>query len=124
MAGIPIYTAYVTPLIKGINSLEEILKKGDQHAKENGIDADVEYIPARLFDDMHPLPFQVLIATNMGKMAFSALTGKPVDEKDWKPLEELKSFADCYERIEKTQKLLQTLVPEEINGKADDICEL
>lgn len=126
MAGLTVHTAYITSLLKGMSSLESILKKSEQHAREHNIDPDETYLSARLYDDMLPLTGQVVIATGMAKTAVSALTdgGAPVDEAGWKPLAELKTFGDMYGRIDKAKEILEALDVEEVNGKVDEVCEL
>lgn len=58
MTTITLYTITIPPLIRGLNNLSAILKKGADYANEKGI-PESKLLGTRLFEDMQALPFQV-----------------------------------------------------------------
>lgn len=114
-----IYDAYVPIMSKALTSLHAILTKAEAHAKENGTDADTEYIGASIYSDMKPLPFQIQTVANMVKVTSIPLTGVT---PEW-PSED-KSFAELFARVEMAREVLQTIKPELVNGKDDEEFEL
>lgn len=79
-----------------LKALEAILKKGE--ASPNGASLP----DARIVDDMLPLSFQVHVVTDTASKLVARLTGA-----DPTPFENnLKTFADFYERIEKVNGIL------------------
>lgn len=122
MAGISIYDAYIPLLSGAIDSLEAILTKAEEHAKENGINVDEAYISARIHEDMLPLSFQVWMVSGMTKTAISAVAGFGADK--WSAEEKLESFADLHARLKKTRELVAAATPELVNGKTNEEVDL
>ncbi|ROV88860.1 hypothetical protein VMCG_10195 [Cytospora schulzeri] len=120
MAGITFYDAYFPILIQSMDSLESILVKAQTYAKENGIDADAEYVPAKLYEDMKTLPFQVQIASTMVKRCVTRLTGAGAEE--WKDDET--TLEQLLARVRKTSELVKSVRPEDVNGKEDDVIDV
>lgn len=116
MAGYSLYDTYVVPWSKVLVSLDAILTKAEAHAEEKGLNADGEFIGARLCDDMLPLTFQIQTLSSQIKLPLGLLTGK---DPEW-PKDE-KTFADLHARIKKTQDYISSIKPEDINGREDEV---
>lgn len=119
MAGYSLYDTFVLRWVAALNSLDAILTKAEAHAKEKNIDADAQYIDAKIVDDMRPLTFQVQIVTAAVKLPLGALTG---NAPDW-PNEE-KTFADLHARIKLALDYVKGVKPEDINGREDEILKV
>lgn len=119
MAGYSLYDTFVLRWAAALNSLDAILTKAEAHAKEKNIDADAQYIDAKIVDDMRPLTFQVQIVTTAVKLPLGALTG---NAPDW-PNEE-KTFADLHARIRLALDYVRGVKPEDINGREDEILKV
>ena len=113
MAGISFYDAYVPTFITMLESLEAILKKAETHAKENNIDVNAEYAPARIYEDMLPLTFQIQVVSDGIKAFVVRVVG--VEVGVWKDDET--TFEQLYARIRKTLDLIKSVKPEDVNGK-------
>lgn len=119
MAGYSLYDTFVLRWVAALNSLEAILTKAEAHAKEKSIDANAQYIDAKIADDMRPLTFQVQIVTTAVKLPLGALTG---NAPDW-PNEE-KTFADLHARVKLALDYVKSIKPEDINGREDEILKV
>jgi hypothetical protein len=93
-----LYDASIPPLVHMLDSLTNILAKGEAHG---GIDAN----EARLATDMLPLKAQVYIATDGAKGCGARLAG--VEIPKYEDVEE--SFPDLIARVNKTIAFLQSL---------------
>lgn len=60
----PFYNYTIATLTRGLNTLSTLLKKAEEYAKEKNIPLD-ELLTARLVEDMKPLSFQIVTATNV-----------------------------------------------------------
>ncbi|UKZ82142.1 hypothetical protein TrVFT333_009926 [Trichoderma virens FT-333] len=72
---------------------------------------------ARIHPDMLPLVFQVIIVTDTSTKIVARLTG--VEPHVWEG--EVKTFADCYARIEKAQEILATADKDIINQRQNEV---
>ncbi|KAG8162453.1 hypothetical protein KVR01_008218 [Diaporthe batatas] len=113
MASSSFYDTHFTMLVTMLTSLEGILTKAEAHAKENNIDFNAEYAPARLFEDMYPLTFQVQTVSNTIKGFVKIVLG--VEVGTWDDNET--TFEQLFARIKKTRDLTDGLRPEDVNGK-------
>lgn len=59
MADITFYDAYVPIFLKCLDAADAILDKAVQHAKDNALNVDAEYINAAIADDMFPFAKQI-----------------------------------------------------------------
>lgn len=114
MGELSFYDSFVPIVVKGLNSLDGILTKAEGYAKEKGIDADAEFVSAKLAEDMLPLTFQIQAVSNGVKKSYTRITGKQLDE--WKDDE--KTFAELHTRIAKTLELMTSVKREDVDGKA------
>jgi len=109
---ISMYQSSVVVFIRHLENLSAILKKSEAHAEAKKIDQTV-LLNARLFPDMLPLTRQIQIACDAVKFGAGRLA--EVEMPVFEDVE--KSFPELYERITKTIKFLQTIKPEQIDGK-------
>lgn len=119
MAGYSLHNTYVVPWLKALAALDTILTKAEAHAKETGVDVDAEYIGAKLYDNMLPLTFQVQTVSSQIKLPLSLLAG---NAPEWENDE--KTFADLHARIKKTQDYANSVKPEDIDGREEEILKL
>lgn len=111
------YQASIPVFQKTLGNLKAILKKGEDHCTAKKIDPSV-MLASRLFPDMFALTRQVQIATDVAKGAACRLAGKDLVSFEDKET----SFADIYDRIDRTLALLAATKPAEIDGsEARDI---
>lgn len=120
MTGLTLYDTYIGTYLKALSALDGILTKAETHAKENGKDADAEYAGARIHDDMLPLTFQIQSVSNLIKLPISSMTEN--GSEAW--ADDEKTFADLHARIKKTQDLLNSVKPEQINGREEEVVKL
>jgi hypothetical protein len=88
-----------------------VLKLGEKHAKDKGVDGSV-VLQTRLIPDMLPLVKQVQIATDMAKNGTARLAG--VDPLKFEDNES--SFDELYARIERAIEYIKSFKPEQIDG--------
>jgi len=114
-------TAYVFDTFnKGLNTLTHILQVAEAHARKSGLDFDVDYLPARLADDMRPLSFQIQNATGTIKMHLGRLTGNAYPYWD----DDEKSLGELYARIAKTKEFLAAVDRTKVNERLDGGAEV
>jgi len=114
MAPITLYQASIPVLIRGLNNLSTILKKGEMFADEKGIPHS-ELLDTRLVADMAALPYQVQRVSDTAKGVAVRLGGQdPVPMADTET-----TFAELQERIQKTIDVLKSVPEESINGKEE-----
>ncbi|MCW3835769.1 DUF1993 family protein [Sphingomonas canadensis] len=107
-----LYDLTVPVFQRGFAALSAFLEKARAHADANGI-AHAELLEARLYPDMHPLPYQVQRASDAAKFTIVR-----VGQVENVPMaDEEKSFADLQDRIARTLALVATATPEGMNGR-------
>jgi uncharacterized protein len=106
------YSAFIPVAIHTLNSLSAILGKGAAHCEARKIDPSA-LLTARLFPDMFPLIKQVQIATDGTKGGAARLAG--IEAPKFEDNET--TFAQLQERLARTVAFLQTIQPEQIDGK-------
>ena len=101
-------------LARGLQNLSAILEKAKAEVAAGRV-TERELIEARLAPDMHPLPRQVQIATDMAKGGVARLSGRepPVfqDTED--------TLAELQQRIAKTVEFVTSAPASEIDGSED-----
>lgn len=107
------YQASIPLLIKQLENLSGILKKGEAYAVAKKIEPEV-LINARLAPDMFPLSRQVQIAADISK-GVARLAGKEVPSYE----DNEKTFVELEARIAKTIAFLKTFTPEQIDGSEE-----
>lgn len=109
------YAITVTPIVRSLTQLCQILKKAERYAEAKKIDPLV-LVNARLFPDMYPLKRQVQIASDVAKGAVSRLAGQEPPKFD----DVENSFPELIERIDKTLAHISSFTAEQINGSEDN----
>jgi hypothetical protein len=105
------YQATVPLLIRVLGNLKHVLKKGEAHAEAKKIEPSV-LLNARLALDMHPLTRQVQMVSDSAKGGAARLAEiEPPSMADTEA-----SFAELYQRIDKTIDFLKGLKPEQFEG--------
>lgn len=111
MTPLSLYNASIPGLDRIMGNLLHILKTGEAHAAEHGLDPQ-DYLQARLAPDMFTLIGQVQVATSLAKACPFRITGQepPVYDDDQA------SFDDLYARIAQTRSDINRFTPDQING--------
>jgi uncharacterized protein len=116
---ITLYDISIPLLLRGCASLKTVLEKGRVWAEEQGVPQEA-LLAARLKEDMAPLTAQVQRVSDTAKGAGARLAaieapGMPDTEA---------SFAELQARIDATVAFLQSIAPEQVNGREDAQVEL
>jgi hypothetical protein len=111
---ISMYGASIPAFQKMLGNLRAILKKAEDHAAANKIEAST-LLTARLYPNMFHLTRQVQIAADVAKGAASRLAGREIPTYE----DTEGSFADLYARIDKTLVYLATFSASDIDGSED-----
>jgi len=102
----------VSALSKLLGNLEHILRKGEENAKERGIDMDV-LLNSRLAPDMHPLYKQVLMVCDFTKMApyrIAGLTPPTYDDSE-------RTIEELYGLIAKAKADVAAVTADQLDGR-------
>jgi uncharacterized protein len=111
---ISMYQASVPVFVRALTSLANVLKKGEAHARQKGVEPDA-LLQQRLIFDMLPLVKQIQIACDMAVRGSARLAGaEPQSFEDNE-----KTFAEAYQRIERVIAYVRTFKPEQIDGSED-----
>lgn len=116
---ISMYQVSVPVFSERLRALSTVLAKGEAHAVERKIDAQV-LLNARLAPDMFALTRQVQIATDHAKGASSRLAGREIPKYE----DTEASFAELQSRIEKTRDLLASFLAADIDGSEERKIEI
>jgi len=108
------YQASVPVFIRAFKNLTGVLQKGEAFAQAKKIKPAV-LINDRLAPDMFTLSRQIQIATDVARRGVARLAG--VEPQKFEDNE--KSFADLYDRINRTIAYLESFRPQQIDGTED-----
>ena len=111
---ISMYQSSIPVFIHNLNNLSAILQKAADHAEVKKIEPSV-LINARLYPDMLPLVRQVQIVSDAAKATAARLA--EIEVPNFEDSET--TFTELQERIAKTTKFLQTIKPQQIDGKEE-----
>ncbi|MGV3635865.1 MAG: DUF1993 domain-containing protein [Pseudorhodoplanes sp.] len=114
-----IYHASVPVFVQGLDTLAHILRKGEDHARANGIDP-ASFVDARLAPDMLTLAGQVQRASDTSKLSVERLSGVPAPKME----DTEKSFDDLHARIRKTVDYLNGIGEAQMAGAETKRIEL
>jgi hypothetical protein len=109
---ISMYSAFIPVAVHTLESLSAILGKAAAHCQARKID-QAAFLTSRLFPDMLPMIKQVQIATDMVKGGAARLAGIEIPKYE----DNEASFAELQARLAKTVAFLQTIEPQQIDGK-------
>jgi len=99
-----IYDASVPPLVYMLENLGHVLRVGEVHARDNGIEPR-QYLEARLAPDMFALTRQVQVATDMAKGCGARLAGVEIPKYE----DNEASFSELQDRISRVVSFLKGL---------------
>ncbi|MEQ8952493.1 MAG: DUF1993 domain-containing protein [Gammaproteobacteria bacterium] len=108
------YESSIPALVRHLNILSALLKKGEDHATEKGFDAAV-LINARLYPDMFPLVKQVQIACDVSKGAAARLSGGESPKHE----DTESSFSELQARISRTLAYVESVPANKIDGSEE-----
>src|SRR3990172_6596454 len=108
------YQTSVPVLVRALKNLIGVLQKGEAFAQAKKIDPAV-LINDRLAPDMFTLTRQIQIATDVARRCVARLAG--VEPQKFEDNE--KTFADLYDRINRTLVYLESFRPQQIDGTED-----
>lgn len=108
---ISMYAISITPIVRSLTQLRQILEKAVDYAEAKKIDSSI-LVNARLYPDMYPLKRQVQIASDVAKGAVSRLAGQEPPKYE----DNESTFPELLARIDKTIALLKSFKPEQIDG--------
>ncbi len=116
---ISMYQASVPVFVHGLSVLSHLLRQGEAHARDTGIDP-ATLVDARLAPDMLTLSGQVQRASDTSKLSIERLSGVPAPRLE----DSEKTFAELYVRIDKTIGYVKGITEAELTGTESKTIEL
>ncbi len=108
------YEASVPVFIRMLNNLVELLKKGEVFAEDKGFEKKL-LLNSRLAVDMFPLSRQIQIADDVTRRCIERLAGDELTSVE----DDEETFAEFYDRINRTVTYLKSIKPSQIDGTED-----
>lgn len=112
-----LYDVGINPYIGAFEAFKAIFQKAKDHA---GAEAD-SYVTARLYEDMHPLSYQVQVVTQMALHCVEKLLPHlevPLTFEDNET-----TMDDLIARAEKGLAIIRTIDPKDLEGIEDNVVE-
>jgi hypothetical protein len=119
MPSLDLYDVIIPTFINGLKTLDFILSKAEEYAKENGIDAE-DFPSSTLIADQLPLKFQIQNATRIAANMGARLGG--IELLVFENTEE--TMADLHGRIQTSLALLEKVDSAVTPAHEDDELEL
>lgn len=117
-SNLSLYDLTVPVVTRALEQLSNVLKKGEEWAKENGKDPQT-LIDGKIAEDMLALPFQIQTCSNTSKGILFRVGGMenvPMDDNE-------KTFEDLYKRIDRTVEMLKGAKREKFVAPVSDIID-
>lgn len=111
---ISMHSAFIPVAIRMLDNLSAILGKAEAHCASRKINPNA-FLSSRVFPDMFPLTRQIQIASDTAKGGAARLAGIEIPRYE----DEECTFEELRERLARTVKFLQSIRPEQIDGKED-----
>jgi uncharacterized protein len=116
---VPLFDASIPVYLQMLNNVDAILEKAEGHAREQGRQPE-SFLEARLAPDMHPLSRQIQMISDAAKGGAARLAGlvppsMPDEETTW---------AELRDRVARTIAFVETIRPEQVNGREEAVVEL
>jgi len=108
------YQATVSPCVRALTNLSDILEKAMAYSSARKIDPAV-LLGSRLYPDMLPLTMQIVIAGDIARGGAARLAGAEVPAFDGGKA----TFGELIEGIKRSVQYLETLKPEQFEGAED-----
>ncbi|GAB3097428.1 DUF1993 domain-containing protein [Lysobacter terrae] len=105
------YDASIPVFVRVLRNLDQVLAKGEAHARDKGAEPDT-LLQSRLIFDMLPLVRQVQIATDMATRGASRLTG----QEPRSVADDETTFEQLHARIAGAIEHLRSFTPEQFAG--------
>ncbi|KAF2000972.1 hypothetical protein P154DRAFT_465323 [Amniculicola lignicola CBS 123094] len=102
----------VPPLLRAMKNTIYILTKAETHAAENKIDIQ-DYLSARLYPDMHPLPYQIYRLTDSARFLVSRSTETP----HLSMADDETTIPDLITKLNRTIEYLESVEPSAFDGQ-------
>ena len=116
---ISMYQASVPVFVRGLTTMSQLLRQGEAHASETGVDP-ATYVDARLAPDMLTLAGQVQRASDTSKLAMERITSTPSPKLE----DNEKTFADLHARIDRTIAYIDGFKEAQLDGLETKTIEL
>lgn len=111
---ISMYQASVPVFVRALTNLSNVLKKGEAHAKDRGVDPN-NLLQQRLIFDMLPLVKQIQIACDTAARGAARLAG--VEPQSFPDTET--TLAEALDRIARAIEYVKSFKPEQIDGSEE-----
>ena len=111
---ISMYQASVPVFVRALTNLSHVLKKGEAHAREKGVEPDT-LLQQRLIFDMFPLIKQIQIACDAAARGAARLAG--VEPQSFPDTET--TLAQAFDRIERAVAYIKSFKPAQIDGSEE-----
>ena len=111
-SGISLYEISVPAFLRVLHNLENILKKGEEWAKAQG-KSEKDLLEARIHPNMYALIYQIQRVSDSSKGAIGRISGVEAPKME----DNETTFAELYERIDKTVKYLESVDRSKIDGQ-------
>ena len=108
------YEASVPVFIQMLNNLGGFLKKGEAFAEDKGFEHKL-LLNSRLAVDMFPLSRHIQIANDVARRCIERLADDELTSVE----DNEKTFAEFYDRINRTVTYLKSIQPSQIDGTED-----
>jgi uncharacterized protein len=108
------YQATVSPCVRALTNLSDILEKAVAYASARKIDPTV-LLNSRLYPDMLPLTMQIVIAGDIARGGAARLAAADVPAFEGGKT----TFGELIEGIKRSVQYLETLKPEQFEGAED-----
>lgn len=108
---ITMHETTVTPCVRALTALSNILRKADAYAAARKIDP-AALLGTRLFPDMFPLTMQIVIAGDIARGGAARLAGAEVPALDTGKA----TFAELIDGLRRSIEYLESLRPEQFEG--------
>lgn len=114
-----LYDASIPGYLRMLRNLAAMLVKAEAHARAQGADPD-SLLEARLAPDMFPLTRQIQSVSDAAKGGAARLAG--IEPPSFPDVET--TLSELKERLAKTIAFLETIKPEQVNGREEATIEL
>lgn len=119
MTGTDLYDASIPLFKNGLQSLKHILTKTTEHYGPNTPPSEI--LNATLIEDLRPLVLHVQLCSNISKKSIARMATGLTPEV-WEDNED--TVEKLIERCDKTIALLDSVAPEQLNGREDERVEM
>ncbi|KAK9420610.1 hypothetical protein SUNI508_06350 [Seiridium unicorne] len=113
-----LYDVSIPVMTTVVNTLSNILKKGEQYVKENNI-SEADLLDSRIYEDMFPLSSQVLVVVSTIRKTIDKLTGSTLPPVQGLNGSNGETLAKLHQFIEQTLRDLSAVNRETVEEKGN-----